>query len=73
MNKAKLPSCLRKYASIIESVSDERDSGDGIWVYLAKGLRDSDGETHCIHEETLRECVFQLERVVRCTEPGCCD
>lgn len=72
MLRTKLPACLRKYSRLIESVSDERGSGDGYWVYLVKGWIDHGG-THCVHEDTPEECAEMMSMVERCTEPGCCD
>jgi hypothetical protein len=64
-----LPKSLRKFASIIESVSDERGSDEGYWVYLKPGLWSPMDETHCIHENTLAECVYALKGVEKC--PKC--
>jgi hypothetical protein len=68
-----LPKCLRKYADKIREVSDERDSDDGYWVYLASGYRDDEGETHCIHEDTPTECAAKMKYITKCTKLGCCD
>lgn len=70
---ATLPACLRKFASKIESVSDERGTDQGYWVYLVKGWRDDEGETHCIHEDTPAECAKLMRHITRCATPGCCD
>jgi hypothetical protein len=67
-----LPKSLRKFADKIQDVSDERGGGDGYWVYLASGWLDPDGETHCIHEDTITECAKLMRWIVPCTEPGCC-
>lgn len=50
----------------IESVSDERSSGDGIWLYLKKGWKSSQ-DTHCVHEDTVKECREELENVMECS------
>lgn len=46
----------RKYADIIQEISDERDNGDGIWVYLKKEWADFAFDpwspTRQIHEQT---------------------
>jgi hypothetical protein len=73
MTGLKLPKCLQKYADKIAEVSDERGDDDGYWVYLVKGWRDDEGETHCIHEDNPRECALRMKNIVRCTTPGCCD
>lgn len=75
MDAAMLPKCLRKYAAVIESVSDERsgyDGDDGYWVYLTTGWWSPEDETHCIHENNPRECAAKLRYVARCTKVGCC-
>lgn len=40
----------------VDSVSDERDTGDGCWVYLRRPYADRSREMACIHEDTIREC-----------------
>lgn len=72
MQKSKLPKPLRKYADKISDVSDERDSGDGYWVYLASGWRDDEGETHCIHEDTPTKCAALMPHIQKCVAPDCC-
>lgn len=67
-----LPKCLHKHAEKISSVSDERGSGDGYWVYLAPGWRDPDGETHCLHEDNPSQCAKLMKWIQPCTTPGCC-
>lgn len=37
----------------VKEISDERENGDGIWVYLKKGFWNFELETHCIHEQTI--------------------
>jgi len=63
-----IPATLRPYKDIIDEVSDERSTGDGVWVYLNKGLRWD--YIHFIHEDTLKECADQLKHNV---EPCDCD
>ncbi len=67
-----LPKCLQRYTDKISEVSDERSTDEGYWVYLAPGWRDDEGETHCIHEDTIKECAAKMKYVTRCTSPGCC-
>jgi len=45
----------------VESVSDERSSGCGIWVYLKPGY-EWDG-SHAVHESTVRECCAAFSAV----------
>jgi hypothetical protein len=61
-------SFLRK-RHLIETISNERDSGDGIWVYLKPGwIAD---EVHHVHEDTVRECLEALKEVRRCNCEEC--
>ena len=54
--RARLPRTLAGLSSHpwVESVSDERGTGCGIWVYLRPGFV-TDG-CHTIHEPTVKEC-----------------
>jgi len=47
----------------IESVSDERSLGNGIWIYLKDGFL-WDGETSQVHENTVTEAVRELKQNV---------
>lgn len=53
------------YADVIESVSDERGFGDGIWIYPIRSTRAA--EAICspgqLHEYTVRELLPQLREV----------
>lgn len=64
-----LPKCLQRFAEHIREVSDERSTDEGYWVYLTPGLWSPDDETHCIHENTPRECAIKMKRVEPCS---CC-
>lgn len=57
-----LPTSLRKYANLIADVSDERQNGDGYWVYLISGRVNTLHEVHFVHEDTPQECakLFKL-------------
>jgi len=70
MQKPDLPPSLRRWHTIIDDVSDEREDGDGYWVYLAPGFINTMTETHMVHEDTFREIVEQLRDFV---EPCACD
>lgn len=59
MTKAKV---LKDYGHMIKSISDERGSGDGIWVYLKDGYV-WDGETQTVHEDTWKEVYEQMDLV----------
>ncbi len=69
MTATKLPKCLQKYAHLIDEISDERSTDEGYWVYLVAGYWSPDDETHCIHEDTPRECAAKMKQVERC---HCC-
>ena len=65
-----LPGKLRKYSAVIETIEDERDNGNGIWVYLRPGwCRDGDGE-HAIHEDTISDLAAWLPPI-RCQCAEC--
>lgn len=49
----------------VESVSDERGSGDGYWVYLHPGWC-KEPELNSIHEETPLECLRELRYIHPC-------
>ena len=55
--RARLPRTLAGLSSHpwVESVSDERGTGCGIWVYLRPGFVTHDC-CHTIHESTIKEC-----------------
>jgi len=59
--------------SVIKEISDERSSGDGIWVYLKNGLLNDVDGTHCIHEDTWEEVFNKLYKpnIVKCNCQGC--
>lgn len=69
MQPSQLPKPLRRWAPLIAEVSDERGTDEGYWVYLNPGIWSPDDETHCIHEDTIRECANKLRLVQRCS---CC-
>ena len=50
--------------SRVDWVSDERGSGDGIWVYLKEGFINTRLECGTIHEHTVAECCNQLNNEV---------
>jgi hypothetical protein len=65
----KLPACLKPFAHLIEEVSDERKGEDGYWVYLVPGYCHPGDETHCVHRDTLAECVREMGSIQKCP---CC-
>lgn len=50
--------------SDVESIDDERSDGHGWWFYLRKGLKWDGRNTHSIHRETKRECLYELKNSV---------
>lgn len=62
---SKLP---KKHATKIASVSDERNNGDGWWIYLKPEYADLDFDPHwdcrTIHEQTLSACIKRLKSSV---------
>jgi hypothetical protein len=48
----------------VQSVSDERSGGDGVWVYLKPGFKYFD--VHQIHEDTPSGCLRVLPFIDRC-------
>lgn len=53
----------------VESTSDERAIGDGVWFYLKAGWH-HDG-THMIHEDTPNDCRARLPEVKACQCTEC--
>lgn len=58
-----------KHKIKIHSISDERDMGQGFWIYL-KGYTnvsmDSVEPLHTIHENSITECLKQLRCAEKC-------
>ena len=58
----------------VDSVSDERSSADGIFVYLKPGyqtMNDPIGHEHAIHEDSIAEVVKQMKWIMECNCPDC--
>lgn len=55
----------------VDFISDERASGDGIWVELKKGYIDSSSDVHAIHEDTVKEIMDRLPAVTECKCKEC--
>jgi len=71
MSKA-LENLKRRYPSVIESISDERDTGDGWWLYLHAGYRNAEGDIHFIHEDTVAEVLKMFRKYVRTCDCDSC-
>lgn len=52
---------IKKHLAV-QFISDESEFGDGVFVYLKPGYH-SLQETHCIHEDTIEECLTELKYV----------
>lgn len=54
----------------VESFSDERGSGSGLWFDLKDGFMCSLTETHTVTEDSIAECVdsFRFVKTCRCVE-----
>lgn len=50
--------------NIISSVSDEKSSGDGYWVYLRPGYVCD--ELHLIHENTIAAVKKKFAKIQKC-------
>lgn len=50
----------------VQYISDERATGEGIWIYLKTDFVNTFLECSMIHERTLKDCVQQLNHHV-CT------
>jgi|TARA_R100000030_G_scaffold19852_1_gene14149 hypothetical protein len=48
----------------VDWISDERGTGEGIWVYLKEGYINDHLECGTIHEHTVAECCLQLNTQV---------
>lgn len=46
---------------LVQDISDEREYGDGIWVYLKDGFINGNTDTASIHEDTVAECLALLK------------
>lgn len=53
-----------KYTNAIADVSDERNNGDGWWIYLKEPFFNTELECRTIHEQKLSSCIAQLKRAV---------
>ena len=57
---------------LVEDVSDERRSGDGVWAYLKPGHRREEFDfVHSVHEDTWSEVLKGLRSVHPCDCDDC--
>lgn len=57
----------------VQDISDERGSGDGIWLNLRNGFMCGDTQTHSVHEDTVKECSESMKSVHPCACSECID
>ena len=50
-------------------IAEYEHGGDSHWLHLNDGF--TDGECHIIHEDTVEECLVQLEGVTKCECADC--
>lgn len=53
-----------KYLNAIDEISDERNNGDGWWIYLKKPFFNPQLECRIIHEQKLTDCINILKDCV---------
>ena len=53
-----------KYLAAIDEISDERNNGNGWWIYLKKPFFNTEMESRIIHEQQLTDCIRQLKLAV---------
>ncbi len=57
---------------LVEDVSDERASEDGIWIYLVPGwCREHGDPVHSVHEDTVKDCSEYFRCIVECPCDEC--
>lgn len=71
MTATNLPKTLQRWADKIDEVSDERATGEGYWIYLKAGWWSPEDETHCIHEDTIRDCAAKMKCIEPCNHECC--
>jgi len=54
-----------KYLEAIADFSDERNNGDGYWIYLKEPFFNPELECRTIHEQKLMDCIKQLKSCVK--------
>lgn len=64
-----ITSLLEQFKEKISEVSDERNTDDGVWFYLADGL--SFDDVHCVHEWDYKAALAGLQCVAKCNCSDC--
>lgn len=52
----------------VQSISDERNMGDGVWVYLKPGFLNGSTDTGTIHESSFSKCLRVLRTATYSTK-----
>ena len=60
-----------QFKAVINEVSDERDTADGVWFYPIAGYGIPADGIHCVHEWTYEAAVEQLNRIIKCNCQDC--
>lgn len=73
-----IPASLKRWSHLIEEIEDYRaqgPDGDGYWVHLVPGYRNTMTEIHSVHEDNITQCaaVFQGKFVEPCKCAECLD
>ncbi len=55
----------------VAEVSDERELGDGFWVYLKSGWNNGSAEEHIIHEASPSACLKRFYEIDDCNCDDC--
>lgn len=58
---------------LVEAVEDDRRNDNGWWCYLKPGWINTLTDTHCVHEDTVRECLDQLANHCEPCKCGDCE
>lgn len=61
---ASIKNLPKKYLDVIEDWTDERNNGDGWWVYVKAPYWNPEAECRIIHEQQLSKCIKILKSVV---------
>ncbi len=69
MKAVQLPKTLQRFADRIEDYSDERGSGNGIWIYYKRGYKSHSDPMGCLHqdhEDTVAKLASCARHALRC-------
>ena len=63
-NNKNIDSLALKYLAAIKEFSDERDNGNGYWIYLKEPYFNPEMECRIIHEQQIRKVISILKDCV---------